>query len=1209
MIRMGLALVMGRSGRGKTYFCLEQIKKKATQNRNKKLILVVPEQYSFQAEKELLNAVGKNGILNQEVLSFRRLSYRVFNEVGGLTKKHIDEIGKSMLIQNVLEKVSDKLEILSSAAKKRTFGDEASKIVSEFKKYMVSVHDIQKAVGSMPENSVSRKKIEDIIIIYDSYIKEVQDKYLDIEDELVLLASKLPLSKQFDDAEFWFDGFSGFTPSQYAVIIELLKKASKVSITLTTPEFDINSANFNIDEQAADVFLPAKKTALRLVKLAGENNINIDEIICVEKIYLQNEGRFSNSPALSHLERYFFTNPYKKFEQCSDDIAIFTASNTYSEVEEAASRIVELVRDKGLRYREIAVVCRNLDSYKDLIASIFKEYNIPFFIDRKLEVTSHPVVRLVISVLEIFHQSWSYDSVFSYLKTGLTGISLRKIDLLENYVLRWGIKASHWTQEEPWLFKDNNDEMEDDSKVGKYLEKINAIRYEVSKPLLELRKNIGSKVTVKEMCEAIFNFLTTIKLDKRIRFLTRRFQLASKFVLAEQYRQVWNIVIKVLDQAVEIMGEEKCGIERFRYILEAGFSQCSIGLIPPSQDQVLAANMERSRSHEVKALFVLGANDGVIPFAANKEGILSDKEREMLEKSGVELENTSKSKLFEEQYIIYSAFTTPSKLLFLSYPVSDVEGKSMRPSLYIERFRKMFPNIAYYEDISKMSKISTIEDFMHELNSPSPAFRHMTVETARTRAQIDQEMVDFWKCVLCWYGKSEDYNNYHDIFLQALSYKNQPENVDPHVVKQIIGDPVRGSISRFEKYRKCPFSFYISYVLRAKEREVFGLRAPDLGQFMHEAMEIFSKKVEDSVQKWAELDQDKCDAFMENAVEEVLNKSKNNIFMSNDRYRYFSKKLKTILSKSAWVAVQHILKGEFVPLAYEMDFGNDGKLPPVEIKMLAQEHGQEDTQNEDEAKQKIEVFGRIDRVDVLKKNDSIYIRILDYKSGEVEFSLSELYEGLQLQLIVYLDAVLTNFKEIVKLNSNLKQVWQQKQDVVPAGIFYFQFKDPVVKASISDNEDNIKKMAFKKYKLKGLLLAEPDIIKAMDKNLSGYSDILPVQLKKNDSKQSETGTQAGNVPCSYIGKRSMVATKEQFNQLISYTRNVIKDIAQDMLSGKADISPYKISGKNESSCSYCPFPEICQFDAKLNNKYRSVKKLSDEEVWEAIKNAGKTMDK
>lgn len=1208
---MSLTLIMGRSGRGKTHFCLEQINKKAFENSSKKLILVVPEQYSFQAEKELLNVIGKNAIINQEVLSFRRLSYRVFNEVGGLTKKHIDEIGKNMLIQNVIEKVSDRLGILSAAAKKRTFSDEASKLVSELKKYIVSVQDIQKALNSLPENSASKMKIQDIITIYDAYIKEVQDKYLDIEDELILLAAKLPLSKQFDGAEFWFDGFNGFTPSQYSVIIELLKKASKVSITLTTSEFDISNTDFNIDQQASDVFLPAKKTATMLVRLARENNINIDKIICVEKIYPHNEGRFSNSSALSHLERYFFTNPYKKFENSSGDIVIFTASNTYSEVEEAASRIVELVRDEGLRYREIALVCRNLDSYKDLIASIFKEYKIPFFIDRKLEVTSHPVVRLIISVLDIFHQSWSYDAVFSYLKTGLTGISLRKIDLLENYVLKWGIKSSDWTREEPWQFSDNDNKEEDtdnsehnktENHIDKYLEKINAIREEVSRPLLDLRKNIGLKVTVKEMCEAIFHFLTVIKLDKRIRFLTGRFQRSSKFVLAEQYRQVWNIVIKVLDQAVEIMGEEKCGIEKFKYILEAGFSQCSIGLIPPSQDQVLAANMERSRSHEVKALFVLGANEGVLPFASNNEGILSDKEREMLSSSGLELENTTKSKLFEEQYMIYSAFTTPSKLLFISYPVADVEGRSMRPSLYISRLRKMFPNIMFYEDISKMSGKSKIEDFMHQINSPYPAFRHMTVETARTRGQIDAEMVNFWKCVLCWLKKSDRYNTYYDVFIDALLYKNQPENIDPQVIKKILGDPVRGSVSRFEKYKRCPFSFFISYVLRAKEREIFGLKAPDMGRFMHEAMEIFSKKVEDSMRKWAELDQEKCDAFMDNAVEEVLKKSKNNIFMSSERYRYFSAKLKTILAKSAWVAVQHILKGEFMPLVYEMGFGNEGSLPPVEIKLLAQEDEQKYSTN-------IEVFGRIDRLDILKKNDAIYIRILDYKSGEIEFNLSELYEGIQLQLIVYLDAVLTNFKEIVKLDSNLKQEWEKNKEVIPAGIFYFQFKDPVVKASISDDEDSIKKIAFKKYKLKGLLLAEPDVIKAMDRNLSGYSDILPVQLKKSDPAKCVDNNETSNYAASGIGKRSMVATKEQFGHLIDYTRKVIKDIAQDMLSGKADISPYKISGKNDSSCSCCPFPEICQFDAKLNNKYRSVKKLSDEEVWEAIKNAGKKVDK
>jgi ATP-dependent helicase/nuclease subunit B len=1147
---MSLRFIFGRAGSGKSYFCLNDIKSRLNDEQDAPLILLVPEQFSLQAEQNLVKTVGIGGIIKAEVLSFRRMAYRVFNEVGGLTRKHINSAGKCMLIYRIIESRKEQLNIFSRASGHRGFINVLSETIAEFKKYSVTPETLKKAADSLTEDDVLKSKLLELYTIYEQYEKILHKKYMDSDDDLSSLSKKLEQSSLFDGAEIWVDEFSGFTPQEYAVIEKLLIKAKRVNVSLCTDCL----IDENMDE--CEIFAPAKNTVKKLIRLAEDNNIEVEKPVAAggnsERI-----ARFKDSEELLHLERQFFSFPYKHYPGNTQDISIFSAADIYTEVENTARDIIRLCRDEGLRYKDISVVSGNLDAYEKLIRVIFTEHGIPFFVDRKKSINNHPLILLVLSVLEIFLKNWSYEAVFRYLKTGLSNIERESIDILENYVLACGIRGNTWIQDKDWFYRpgSNINQLEITDYEQSIIERVNEARLRLIEPLMNFRSKTKGRKKAREICTALYEFLCEIEVPEKIEERVQVFKQSGELELANEYSQVWNIVMEVFDQIVEALGDESLGLDRFGKILAIGLGEYKIGLIPPALDQVMVGSIERSKSHEVRALYLLGVNDGVFPSTSNPEGILTDKNRKFLYSKGLELAKDSRSMAFEEQYLIYTALTTAGNYLRLSFPIADNEGKTMRPSIVISRIKKIFPDISEHSNIIKAK---SDEENIEMVSVPYPTFNEL-VASLRGRAE-GYEINPLWQDVYRWYMENEKWKDKCSMIAAAFSYSNQVSTISPGKAGKLYGDPLRTSVSRIESYVSCPFSFFIQYGLGAKERKVYGITAPDIGTFMHNVIDRFSKKLDENGIDWRDVQKEWCCDEVSNIVDDMLKNLSGTMPSSSERYKYLAGRLKRVLSRAVCLIAEHISRSGFNPLDYEVAFGDGGKYPPIIIELPSGE--------------KIHLTGRIDRIDIMETKEGTYLRVIDYKSGSKSFKLSDVYHGLQVQLIAYLNAIL---KLVGKELPNAP--------VIPAGILYFKIDDPIIRVGDGDgiNEQEIEKEIMKRLKMRGLLLADADLIKEMDRQIDGDSLIIPARINKN----GELG-------------RSSAATEEQFEILQKHVENLLVKLGTEIIRGNIAIRPYK---KNkEASCTYCRYSAVCHFDPQLkDNRHRVLNDMNDEQAWEMLK--------
>ncbi|MFD3156290.1 helicase-exonuclease AddAB subunit AddB [Haloimpatiens sp. FM7330] len=1140
---MSLRFIYGRSGSGKSHFCFENIKFKLENGVKNNLILIVPEQFSFQSEKKLIEKIGATGIINTEVLSFKRLAYKVFGEVGGVTRKHMDASGKCMLIYKIMNDIKEELKVFNTAAKQEGFTNTISQLITEFKNYNVSAEMLNETVSEVDDELLA-SKIKDINYIYTEFERILHKGYIDTDDDLTILYEKIDESVFLNNAEIWIDEFNSFTPQQYNIIEKLLKKVKRVNITLC-----MNGSKE--DKFNTDIFMLTQKTEKKLLEIAMDNNIKIDKPI---ELYKKPYPRFKNSREMSYLENNFFRYPCKIYTEKTKDIKIFKALNSYTEIENTAKDIIRLCREEGYRFRDIAVVTRDIELYENVVRAVFSEYEIPYFIDKKKEIDNEPLIILMKSVIEIFTKNWSYEVVFRYLKSGLLNVNKEDVDLLENYVLACGIRGrKKWMDEKDWdyVVSYSFENEEDDEKQKEILERINSIRRIIIKPLINFYSNITGKKNVRELCTALFEFLCDIEIPQKIHEWVEDFKQKGEQDLVREYSQIWNLVVELLDQAVEVLGDEVVTLDQFVKILSVGFNMHKMGLIPPALDQILVSSVERIKGHDIKALYLIGVNDGIFPKANNEEGIFNDSDRINLKDKGIELASDTKTQAFEEQFLIYTTLTITAQYLRLSYPVADFEGKALRPSIIISRMKNIFPKIHEKSDV--LGEI--YEDDFSWISRPVPTFNKLI---SMMRDNIEGKNVNpIWKDVYSWYINDEEWKEKFQIVSNGFNYNNQVKNIDEKRVRKLYGKVPKFSVSRLEKYAQCPFGYYVQYGLKAKDRKIFKLSSPDIGTFMHKVIDDFSETVEKNGLHWGELTKEWCENTISYTVDNIIESTSGSILKSSSRYRYFTERLKRVLTRAVELIVAHMQKSGFEPLGYEMIFGEGGEFPPIEIELTNGE--------------KIKLIGRIDRVDKLMCEDGIFYRIIDYKSGKQDFKLSDVYYGLQIQLLTYLDAIIDNANKVNNIPS------------LPAGVLYFKIEDPIIKANKSLSEEEIEKEIMKKLKMKGLLLADTEIVKQMDKDMEGISLIIPAELKKD-----------GN-----LSGRSSIATKEQFDELRKHVRNNLIKACEEMLKGDITIKPYR--KKDSVPCKFCMYSSICQFDPDIkNNNYKLIKEKKDKEIWELL---------
>lgn len=1137
---MSLRIIYGRAGSGKSSFCLADIEEKLGSGKTGPFIIIVPEQFSLQAEQRLVRKLGASGINGVEVLSFRRLAYRVFSSTGGVVHTHINSAGKSMLLYRAIDKHRDKLTVYARTADRKGFINTLNRTISELKRYMLTPEMLYQAASNHKDtNPMLSDKLNDIAMIYEEFEGLLHSGYIDTDDDLTLLCNKLDNCNLFDNAEFYIDEFSGFTPQEYSVIEKLMRKSVNINVTLCT---DCLVDFTEIDD--IHVFSPTQNAAARLMDLAYNNNTHMEK-----PINLNSKKSNKYSSELLHLEQNLYCYSYKPHKEATENVCVFMASNIYSEIENAARDILRLCRDENMSFSDISVVTGNLEGYQKLIQAVFSEYEIPCFIDNKKDVSSHPLAQLLINALRILTENWSYEAVFRYLKTGLTGIEKKDIDLVENYIMASGIRGNRWTKPEDWKYIPGFDGGEPSEYQVATLLRVNEIKQEITAPLINLQNKLKGKNNAVNQCTALFEYLCEIQAPQRVEQLVEEFKSSKQLNMANEYGQIWNIIIDVLDQIVEVMREEALNAEELTEIISAGFEEYKIGLIPPALEQVVVGSIERTKSHNVKALFVIGANEGVFPSTIKDDGMLTDSDRITLAEEGIELAKDTTSRAFEQQFMVYTTLTTPSDYLRISYSIADIDGGSQRPSIVISRLHRLFPMLASNNDI-EMHK----EDQLQLISSPIPTFNQLI--TSMRQHLEGTEINEIWKDAYSWFAHQEQWRERCNTTLAAFNYSNNVENIRREQVRKMYGSSIYSSISRFEKYASCPFAYYVQYGLKAKERQVFEVSAPDLGSFLHKVIERFADLLQAQGISWRKLEKEWCMHTVAQLVEELLEELPGNALNSSKRYKYIAERLKRVAGRSVWVIAQHISRSKFEPLGHELGFGANDKLPPITIELKSGE--------------KIILNGRIDRIDTMKTGEGTYVRIIDYKSGNKKFKLSDVYHGLQIQLVTYLDALWE------------KGTGDIEGPVIPAGMLYFKLDEPMIRGSRESDAEKIEKEIMKQLKMKGLVLSNVELIKNMDEQIEGDSDIIPARINKDQT----------------LG-RSSAASLEQFEQLRRHVKSILTKLGEEIIDGSINISPYK---KNKSTpCSYCNYMSICQFDTRLKeNKFRSLNDKKDSEIWEML---------
>lgn len=1118
---MSLRLIYGKSGCGKSEYCFNEIAKNVNKE---KIYMIVPNQMALMAEKRLMEKANNLALVNTEVITFSRMAFRVRNELGGAKKTSLSKSGKAMLLYDILSKCKDNLNFLGKNAENV---DIIGNSITEFKKHRINIANLKEEANTTTDMYL-KLKLNDMITMYDEFEKSIQDKFLDEIDVLDILNTQILESNQFKDAIIYIDEFVGFTTQEYEIIAKLMQLAKEVNVTICTDNL------VQQEDADKDIFYANKNTGIKLINLAKEYGIEIKDDVKLKVLH-----RFKNEE-LKHLEENFYAVPYKTYKEKQKNINMFLANNQYTEIEHIAAEIVKLVRNENYRYKDISVITKNLNLYSSLIKVIFDNYNIPVFIDEKKELSENILVKFLIAVLEICNKNWSYEAVFNYLKTGFVKIDKEEIFKLENYCIRWGIKGNKWYKED-WNYVGKDEYTEEE------LARLNELRRMIVTPIRKLQEKARKDNSFINLTKILYEFLEEMKIEEVITSKIEKLEEKGFIEIANEYESSFKVLIELFDEIVLVFGEEKTNFDKYMSILKIGLKNTGLGKIPATQDQVIVGDVSRSRSHKVRAVFIIGINDGEFPSIYKDEGFFNDKDREYLKAQGFDLANGSLENLYAENFNIYKAFTIAEEKLFLSYASSDNEGRTLRPSILITKLKKIYPKLKETSDIITQEKEiittnNTFDNLIEKLNA----------------YQEGKGIENIWFDVLKYYENNPLWKGRLQKSLEGIKYTNAPEKIKPEFIKKLYGETLHTTISRLERYRSCPFSFYLEYGLKLKEKKSLKLQAIDTGSFMHEVIDEFFEEVSTKKISIKDLDKAEIEKIVKQIIEEKLNLKANYIFKSIPKFMVLTNRLCRLVTLSIVYIVQGLQATDFEVVGNEIEFKNGKEYKPIEITT--------------EDGRKVEITGKIDRIDLAKDATGKYIRIIDYKSSAKDINLNEVLAGLQLQLITYLDAVC------------------EEKDVIPAGVLYFGLTEPKldkVKNSKNITDEEVEQKIREHFRMNGLVLAEMNVISMMDNNLKDgeKSTTIPVKLKKDGS----------------MDKTSKVVSRKEFEILQKYVKKTLGDISKEILDGNIDIKPYYNVKNKRKPCEYCVYGSICNFKKGFyGNDYNYIDNLEKDYILECM---------
>jgi ATP-dependent helicase/nuclease subunit B len=1190
---VSLRFILGRAGSGKSTQCLEEIQKEVlTDPFGAPLILLVPEQATHMMEMSLAHSPELGGILRAQVLSFRRLAWRIFSETGGGQKVLIGEVGKRMLLRRLLLKHRSQLRIFARSATRPGMADLLAQAIAEFKTYRITPNDLRQ-VQDIDELLV--QKLNELALLYEEFNHSLGQDVRDPNDELTIVAEKIPYAPYLHGAKIWVDGFKGFTPQELYILQSLIGIAEQVTLTLPLdPKIVERAYRFTDSSEHKN---PHSKS--RLLKPGDEifsgpwqtyqllQRIALNLGIYVEKsTFLPASRRFLN-PELQHLEKFYNSYPTQSYnpESTSSNISsepglqLFTAVNRRAEVEGVARELRRLAREEGKQWNNLAVITRELEGYQEIIEQVFPTYEIPFFLDSKRSVLHHPLLELILSALETARTNWGYEPLFRCLKTDFFPLGKDILDRLENYCIAHGIRGNAWNNGEDWNFR--NKWSSGDQELRRLEEKqqnavINQARrvvYERFEPFMKVLTS--SSLNVRQTTEAIYNLLIQLEVPERLQNWAEEALKEGNLAEARLQNQIWNAVVEVLDEMVAGLGDECLNLADYALILSSGLENLKLGLIPPGMDQVLIGSLERSQNPEVAVLFLLGANDGILPAKPSTDGVFDSIERERLENSGLTLAPKGKAQLFDEQFFIYTALTRATEKLFVSYPLTDEEGKGLSASPVVTRLKMIFPNLSE-------TYLVNLEEDLRWVSHPHALLPAYALQLSQLRQ--GKTLSPLWMAIQNWLQLNAANLPQIRLIEEGVKAENREERLPKHLTRRLYGKRLLTSVSRLEKFARCPFAHYSQYGLKLKDRSTFQLSSPDMGQFFHAVLHEFALTVQERQLNWGELTKEDSWNIVSELSEKIAPNLQNEILLSSARYRYLKHKLNRTVHHAVRVLGEHARQGIFVPIQLEVKFGPDEVLPGIQVPLTDGNS--------------LTLRGQIDRIDGALLEKQMYLRILDYKSREPRITLNHFYYGLDIQLLAYLDAALQGAEILLEPLSSLLDLNQatptndsstesphgiavDPPPIHPAGFLYFPVLEPQLEFKSRLTTEQMEYERIKAVKVKGYLLANRNVLEAMDRSLtSGDSHLLGLKIKKDGD----------------FKKGAPILTENQFHLLRKHLHYFLQETGEDILNGNISISPYR-QGKDHA-CQYCSYKPVCHFDPYLpENSYRTLPVLKDSDIW------------
>lgn len=1111
---MRIRYLFGRPGVGKTDYIYREMKNVPAETR---AYLLVPDQYTLRSEQDLCERSETGGLIETSVLSFSRLAYRVFSEAGGLTLTRINEQGRQMVLRRVLDSLGPDLTVFQYAAGREGFVRNISRLIGECKRFDIGAAALAGAAAG--SGGLLGDKLSELARIYEAFQAFMAGRYMDGEDAVEALLSRMDRVDFLKNARIWVDGFSAFTAQHLRILRKLMELSEEITVALPMP----------MGASEDDLYREPARMLTKLQALAEE--------IDAEEVPIDMEGKAGDTR--SDLSRFIsgqlYAYPYEKWKGNPEDLTLWYASNRREEIEQTAARIHSLVREGKYRYRDIAVISNAEESYTEAIRRIFENYDIPVFIDARRPVRNHPLIQCVLSALESIDARFAYTPLFSYIKTGFTGLTWDEADSLENYCLRYGVQGSRW--EKPFTF--GEDEY--------ILEQLNACRERVIAPLAALRETLKASPPATDAVNALREFLLSLGMETQIQDWIESMRVSQWHESVDETAQIWDMLMTVLTQMAGIMEDSPLGVAEMLRLLETGFASLEVGVIPTTLDQVAVGSVKRSLARPAKVLFVIGVNDGILPSAGADPGILSMAERSALNELGLDMPGDEEMMAARERFSIYTILSMAIEGLYVSYPLADEGGAALRPSLLIDRFRELFPDLFVRNGI--------IGEDTDWIATPKSALDHL-IPRLREGAALPSP----WRELYHWYAGEPGWRERYDLVHRGYTYENQAPPLNSEAAEGLFGQNVLTSVSRLERYAECPFAHFVRYGLRPSPRQRYEVNPVDMGSLFHDVMEAFAAGILAEDRDWATVTEEECLIEAGRIVDSLTPELMGGVFESTHRYRHLAHRIKGIAAKALWMAASQLQKGEFTPIAVEQTFGprREDTYPPIRVTLADG--------------RVIHLTGRIDRLDAWTDDTGTeHLRVVDYKSGPKDWALYQVLYGVNLQLMVYMNAVLSERA-------------QGGKTARPAAALYFHIDDPIIESDGAIVEE-IEKQIRRKFRMDGLIIRDASIVRAMDREPEDPT-VVTARLKKDGD--------------FYAG--SHVADTGEYALVLDYVMDKAADLSERLLKGEIGIAP--VRERKRVACAFCEYGSICRFDPTIaGESFRRLHPLDDSECLRRMKEA------